>query len=61
MDGIKISFVVNLRREGRLCTASLASAVATIQRAFRSGITAKLPIVLDKPDEATLSITEMLR
>ncbi|QDI82176.1 glycosyltransferase family 2 protein [Methylorubrum populi] len=58
MDGIEVSFVVNLHREGRLCIASLTSAVNAVQFASRSGIPAELLIVLDNPDDATLSIAE---
>lgn len=54
-----ITAIVNIHREGKMCLPSLASLVAAMQRAQQRDVYVEAVVVLDRPDEVTLSTVRL--
>lgn len=57
---VDITVVLNAHREGPLVAHSLASARVAIAEAARSGISAEIVIILDRPDETTRQVVDQI-
>ncbi|MTW17286.1 glycosyltransferase [Rhodoplanes serenus] len=54
-----ITAIVNAHREGKMCIPSLASLVAAMQAAEQRDVNVEAVVVLDRPDEVTLSTVQL--